>query len=465
VANEEHLVVLQQGVGFWNDWRNKNPETRPDLSNANLSRVALKGIDLSRANCRGIQLAETDLTLAWLREADLIEANLCKANLTNAGLEYAELSGANLREAILYQAVLTRADFREADLTDANLTEAILSAAYLVRANLTRTNLRGAYLVKTLLFGADLTGANLTDVCLEDWSINSDTNLNYIECECCYKKVCFGDDDSIEKLERRPSDPNRNFEPGEFTKLFQKALSTVDLIFTDGIDWKAFFQSFQELQQQYGSENLSVQAIEKKSGEAFVIRLEVSAEIDKARIERKAMEEYETRLQLLEVQYYTQLQAKDREIEIYRQQSTDFMEIARLMASRPINVEATATAESGAMTRNINTGGGSYYETINTGGGNYIQGNYIAMSQDLTQAAGQIQELLNQLQKSGVTVEVAQEQVATDLAKQAKSNPTVMGKLVGWGQTMANKASETTISEAAKAIVPLALKLVGIPLP
>ena len=84
------------------------------------------------------------------------------------------------------------------------------------------------------------------------------------------------------------------------------------------------------------------------------------------------------------------------------------------------------------------------------------------MSQDLTEAAGQIQELLNQLQKSGVTVETAQEQVATDLAKQAESNPTVMGKLVGWGKTMANKASETTVSEAIKAIVPLALKLVGI---
>ncbi|HEY9669239.1 MAG TPA: hypothetical protein V6C91_20675, partial [Coleofasciculaceae cyanobacterium] len=61
---------------------------------------------------------------------------------------------------------------------------------------------------------------------------------------------------------------------------------------------------------------------------------------------------------------------------------------------------------------NINTGGGSY--NIHTGGGNYnasisgnysesiagnyIQGNYIRMSQDLSQAAAQIQQLLNQLQ-------------------------------------------------------------------
>ena len=87
----------------------------------------------------------------------------------------------------------------------------------------------------------------------------------------------------------------------------------------------------------------------------------------------------------------------------------------------------------------------------------------IDLSQDLTQAAQQIQELLTQLQKSGVTVETAQEQMATDLATQAKSDPTVMGKLVGWGQPLANKAGETTVSEAVRAVVPMALKMLGIP--
>lgn len=59
--------------------------------------------------------------------------------------------------------------------------------------------------------------------------------------------------------------------------------------------------------------------------------------------------------------------------------------------------------------RTINLGSGDYYESIRTDGGNYIQGNYINMSQDLTQAASQIQNLIEQLQKSGVEVEAAQE--------------------------------------------------------
>ncbi|MCW5318433.1 hypothetical protein GTQ43_33370 [Nostoc sp. KVJ3] len=51
--------------------------------------------------------------------------------------------------------------------------------------------------------------------------------------------------------ERRPS--GRDFVSGEFSKVIQKALNTVDLFFTDGIDWKAFFLAFQELQAQYHS--------------------------------------------------------------------------------------------------------------------------------------------------------------------------------------------------------------------
>ncbi len=40
--------------------------------------------------------------------------------------------------------------------------------------------------------------------------------------------------------DRRPHAPNKIFAPGEFAQLFQKALETVDLIFSDGIDWQAF---------------------------------------------------------------------------------------------------------------------------------------------------------------------------------------------------------------------------------
>lgn len=111
--------------------------------------------------------------------------------------------------------------------------------------------------------------------------------------------------------------------------------------------------------------------------------------------------------------------------------------------------------------RTINTGGGNYYESISTSGGNYIQGNYINMSQDLTQAAAQIQELIEQLQKSGLTVDSAQEKVAKDVANQAQNNPTMKDKLVKWGQSL----GDATVNDVVKGAVKLAIRSAGIPLP
>lgn len=111
--------------------------------------------------------------------------------------------------------------------------------------------------------------------------------------------------------------------------------------------------------------------------------------------------------------------------------------------------------------RSIHINGGSYYESINTNGGNYIQGNYLDMSQDLTQAASQIQELLEQLKNRGMTVEDAQEQVAKGIAIQAQSDPSLKSKLARWGQSL----GDATVSDVVKGLVKLTLRSAGIPIP
>ena len=63
MANDGHVALLKQGVAAWNAWRDENPDTRPDLREA----------DLREAN-----LIEADL-----RGANLIEAN--SSRRTSAG--------------------------------------------------------------------------------------------------------------------------------------------------------------------------------------------------------------------------------------------------------------------------------------------------------------------------------------------------------------------------------------------
>ena len=72
MANPEHLAILKQGVGVWNQGREENPDIRPDLSDADLH-----GADLAQAH---------------LRYSDLTGANLIKANLGGATLVCCDLT-------------------------------------------------------------------------------------------------------------------------------------------------------------------------------------------------------------------------------------------------------------------------------------------------------------------------------------------------------------------------------------
>lgn len=122
-------------------------------------------------------------------------------------------------------------------------------------------------------------------------------------------------------------------------------------------------------------------------------------------------------------------------------------------------------AEQDKSTYNLSSakfGGGFAAE-----GGFQVGGNLIDLSSagNLSDAAQQIQELLQQLDGQGVSIEDAKQQAASELAKQAEANPTIMGKLGKWGQSLADTAGKTTVSEAVKSVVKLALQMSGIPLP
>src|SRR5262245_24761239 len=56
MANKEHLELIKQGVDVWNKWRDKHPDTRPELRKANVVGADLSGADLSKANLYGASI-------------------------------------------------------------------------------------------------------------------------------------------------------------------------------------------------------------------------------------------------------------------------------------------------------------------------------------------------------------------------------------------------------------------------
>jgi uncharacterized protein YjbI with pentapeptide repeats len=116
MADQSHLGVLSQGLKNWRKWREHNPSTRPDLSEADLSGTDLSGAFLSQANLSGADLSGADLSDASLSEAILSGADLSGAFLTRAFLNRANLTGTQL--------FVLRPDLRNADLSETtNLTQ------------------------------------------------------------------------------------------------------------------------------------------------------------------------------------------------------------------------------------------------------------------------------------------------------------------------------------------------------
>jgi Pentapeptide repeats (8 copies) len=175
MANDEHVAKLKEGVAAWNAWRAKNPDIRPDLSDATLRKADLVGANLSKADLGKASLIEADLEEANLRGANLSDANLREADLINADLRGANLRGANLSNVDLKGANLSDANLREADLTVADLSVADLS-----RANLQGANLSGASLVEANLTNADLTGCRVYGVSAWELKLEGSKQQNLV---------------------------------------------------------------------------------------------------------------------------------------------------------------------------------------------------------------------------------------------------------------------------------------------
>ncbi len=275
-----------------------------DLTHANFTKAILNNTDLSNAN----------LTRAWFNKAQKLDR--AKANNTilakplirdllvtgiGAGKSYV---GANLKGANLIGA-----DLNSANLKGANISEANFQATNFEMANLTLTE----------AIGTDFTSAQMTGASVEAWNIESNTNLDNVDCRYIY--LLESSKPGTDDRERRPS--SGEFAPGEFTKLFQEVLTTVDLIFRNGVDWKAFIPAFQQVQVENEDTELTIQSIENKGDGVVVVRVNVPPDTNKEKIHREFTQNYEVALKAIEEKYQAKLESKDEQITVYRQQLED----------------------------------------------------------------------------------------------------------------------------------------------
>ncbi|MEH2095903.1 pentapeptide repeat-containing protein [Nostoc sp.] len=302
-----------------------------DLTDADFTGAILKNTDFRKANLTRTRFYEAKkLDFARVDDTILTKLAVIKLLVTGNG------RGKSYARANLKGANLIGADLKEANLKDVDITEATFQGACLEQANLTL-----AQAVSTNFTSAQMTGA-----CVEAWNIESTTNLDNVDCRFIY--LLEHPKPETDDRERRPN--SGEFQPREFTKLFEEVLNTVDLIFRDGIDWKAFVNAFQTVQNQNADTELALQSIENKGDGVVVVKVGVPDGADKEKIHSDFTQNYQLALQAVEEKYKAQLQAKDEQIVVYRQQSGEMTEIVKLLASKPINVQVDNKVENKNMT-------------------------------------------------------------------------------------------------------------------
>jgi uncharacterized protein YjbI with pentapeptide repeats len=537
MANEEHLEILKQGVGVWNEWRQVNSGIRPDfrlidlegvclsfidfsfvdlreaklsqanfyranfsravlnganftganLKEANLSRVLSVGTNFLRADFRGANLSKSDFSMsdfvkavmkstnfngtilhgadfsyadlsnANLNSADLNEVNFNRANLSNALLSFTDLSrtdlqGAKLQEADLQGANLSGLDLRQLNIWDVDFRDAILSNVNMSGLDISKHRLGGAdlsyaKLMRTIALATNFQDAILTGACIEDWHINSDTNLNDVGCDYIYLRY--------PQQERRPH--SGKFEPGDFVKLVQDSLDTVDLIFNNGVNWKAFTYSFHNTQVENEGASLSIRSIENKGDGVVLIRVAVPPNADKSQIHGDFMQGYKFAKKELEFQYQAKIEDKDK----YNQSRLEdkdkhINQLFKLLhqAQEKSGEVQKIMAEKAGIQQNFHGNIGSVAGNVE-GDQKTIQHNYAPeQKQTLAEAAAEIQKLLKQLEQTNPSATEAQQIEHINDETTPKFKKRVVGALQATGEAAIDEfVLENKYLKVAKAAI------------
>jgi uncharacterized protein YjbI with pentapeptide repeats len=456
--------------------------------------TSFRGADLTSANFTKAILKSANFTNVWerdsqgkRRERETVLEWVCwqdAQKLDRARVGKSILADRAVRDLLVtrngYKKSYVNAKLRTANLDGANLEQADLTWADLSCAQLRQANLKNANLSESLVLHTDFTAAHLTGACLEAWNIDSQTILDDVDCQFVYLLR--------PQRERRPS--SGDFAPGEFTKLFQEVLSTVDLIFRNGIDWKAFVAAFQQVQVENEDTPLEIQSIENKGDGVVVVRVNVSPDANKEKIHSEFNQQYEVALQALEAKYRAELQAKESAITIYREQSANMWETINSLANRPVNIinENSLTNENKQMSnssnqsRNIHIGGNVTGSTLNLGEISGTVTNAINQLPDDSQSDAAepdrptLKQLLTQLQEAIESDSDLPEPDKADLLEQVQSlaeakqteAPDQKAGLVRrakkiFDATLKSLPETAKIAEACTKLLPMILRVLGVP--
>ncbi|WP_271254299.1 pentapeptide repeat-containing protein [Pseudanabaena sp. Chao 1811] len=307
-----------------------------NLNEADFTEASLKGSDF-----RNSRNQTTSFTLSiWKYAKNLDRSRLGKSILSNLEVRDLLITG-KPNESKSYEGL----DLRGANLGGVYLEKINFKRAIISEANFSRANLEWANLTEVQAVGTDFTYAQLTGACIESWNYDHTTKLDNVDCRFVFELEHPNINGS---RERRPHDPDKEFEEGDFTSFYSETKNVVQLLIRNGIRHEAFRAGWQKVAQDYP--NISSESIQeiKKKGENVQITISVSEDTDKGEFERNFDRSYKAKLKELEATHQNQL--LEAKIDTLKQSITDIKDILQIAKSPNINVSPTFQNEAKAMT-------------------------------------------------------------------------------------------------------------------
>ncbi|HEY9909673.1 MAG TPA: pentapeptide repeat-containing protein, partial [Thermosynechococcaceae cyanobacterium] len=296
--------------------------------------------------------------------------------------------------------------FAGLNLEGANLRGANLEGANLSRANLSHAdlhaNLKNANLREVLATGTNFSDSYLTGACLESWNINSTTTLENVDCQFVF---LLEQPNANGSRERRPHDPNKNFQRGDFEKYFKEMLETIQLLIRGGATPADFQAAFQAIMQSHGVTFGDITGWERK-GEDVLLTIQPPPHSDKGKLEADFDQALELRIEAARTAAL---------LESEKRRADDFKEVhlatVSNLSSFFSNLTFITNADSKAMTQSSDS---SHKVEIGSVGGDFIAS---GQALNLGEISGTVTNTINELQQSAAP----QAAELADLLKQLQS--------------------------------------------
>lgn len=422
---------------------------------------------------READLTDADFSNATLKSTDFREANLIRTCWRDAKkLEWVRPGKTYLQEVKVRELVKTgqgenqnfnRLDLQGVNLEGANLVNASFIEVNLNSANLQDADLSRAKLVGTFLDQTDLTGATLTGAFIEDWGITAETKLHGIRCDYIFMRLPpdkrpdflqLPPEESLKDNPRRkPDDWEKNFEDGEFVDFITPMVETLDLYHNQTADPRIVAYSFQKLQEDHPEAELEIVSMERrgKNRQGFLMRVETAPQADNSELHGEYFDT-KNRLEALPPEQVQLLLAeKDKRLADQGEQIKNLIGFVGLAMQRP-NIYAENYNHQGDTKMSESSGdkidiGENYgvagkegkFENYGVAGkqeeiknAKFARTIYEAQQKTLAEIAAEIQQLLQQLEKSNSTETTAgQMAVVSQAIEIVENNPTLKQRVIG----------------------------------